>query len=46
MCIRDSSKACLTEWSIENTYNAVQCFGGHGYIAEHGICLLYTSRCV
>ena len=31
------SKACLTEWSIENTYNAVQCFGGHGYIAEHGI---------
>ena len=31
------SKACLTEWSIENTYNAMQCFGGHGYIAEHGI---------
>ena len=31
------SKACLTEWSIENTYNAVQCFGGHGYIAEHGM---------
>ena len=30
-------KACLTEWSIENTYNAVQCFGGHGYIAEHGM---------
>lgn len=31
------SKACLTEWSIENTYNALQCFGGHGYIAEHGM---------
>jgi alkylation response protein AidB-like acyl-CoA dehydrogenase len=30
-------KACLTEWSIENTYNAVQCFGGHGFIAEHGM---------
>ena len=31
------SKACQTEWSIENTYNALQCFGGHGYIAEYGI---------
>ena len=31
------SKGCLTEWGIENTYNAVQCFGGHGYIAEWGI---------
>ena len=31
------AKACLTEWSIENTYNALQCFGGHGYIAEHGM---------
>ena len=31
------AKACLTEWSIENTYNAMQCFGGHGYIAEHGM---------
>ncbi|ALJ27939.1 acyl-CoA dehydrogenase C-terminal domain-containing protein [Stenotrophomonas acidaminiphila] len=30
-------KACLTEWSIESTYNAQQCFGGHGYIAEHGM---------
>src|SRR5690606_12964238 len=30
-------KACLTEWSIEATYNAQQCFGGHGYIAEHGM---------
>ncbi len=31
------AKACQTEWSIENTYNALQCFGGHGYIAEHGM---------
>jgi len=31
------SKACQTEWSIENTYNAIQCFGGHGYIREHGM---------
>jgi alkylation response protein AidB-like acyl-CoA dehydrogenase len=31
------SKACQTEWSVENTYNAMQCFGGHGYIAEHGM---------
>ena len=31
------SKACQTEWSIENTYNAIQCFGGHGYIHEHGM---------
>ena len=31
------SKACQTEWSIENTYNALQCFGGHGYIAEYGM---------
>ena len=31
------SKGCLTEWGIENTYNAVQCYGGHGYIAEHGM---------
>ena len=31
------AKACLTEWSIENTYNALQCFGGHGYIQEHGM---------
>ena len=30
-------KACLTEWSIEATYNALQCFGGHGYIAEWGM---------
>jgi alkylation response protein AidB-like acyl-CoA dehydrogenase len=31
------SKACQTEWSIENTYNGIQCFGGHGYIHEHGM---------
>jgi hypothetical protein len=30
-------KGCLTEWGVECTYNAVQCFGGHGYIAEHGM---------
>jgi len=30
-------KACLTEWGIECTYHAQQCFGGHGYIAEHGM---------
>src|SRR5690606_30973997 len=31
------AKACLTEWSVECTYNALQCFGGHGYIAENGM---------
>lgn len=31
------SKACQTEWGIENTSNALQCFGGHGYIREHGM---------
>ncbi|UNK41621.1 acyl-CoA dehydrogenase C-terminal domain-containing protein [Luteimonas sp. S4-F44] len=30
-------KACLTEWGNECTYHALQCFGGHGYIAEHGM---------
>ncbi len=30
-------KACLTEWGVECTYHAVQCYGGHGYIAEHGV---------
>jgi alkylation response protein AidB-like acyl-CoA dehydrogenase len=30
-------KACLTEWSVECTYHALQCFGGHGYIAENGM---------
>ena len=31
------AKGCLTEWGVECTYDAMQCFGGHGYIAEHGI---------
>lgn len=31
------TKACLTEWSIETTYNGVQAFGGHGFIGEHGM---------
>ncbi|MCI2263008.1 acyl-CoA dehydrogenase C-terminal domain-containing protein [Xanthomonas indica] len=31
------SKACQTEWAVENTYHALQCFGGHGYIHEHGM---------
>src|SRR5690606_38424843 len=31
------TKACLTEWDVECTYHALQCFGGHGYIAEHGM---------
>ncbi|AXA84428.1 acyl-CoA dehydrogenase [Lysobacter oculi] len=30
-------KACLTEWGNECTSHALQCFGGHGYIAEHGM---------
>ncbi len=30
-------KACLTEWGVECTNLALQCFGGHGYIHEHGI---------
>jgi len=30
-------KACLSEWAVECTYHAQQCFGGHGYIAEHGM---------
>jgi alkylation response protein AidB-like acyl-CoA dehydrogenase len=30
-------KACLTEWSVECTYHALQCFGGHGYIREWGM---------
>src|SRR3546814_4300904 len=32
-----SSDLCLTEWSIESTYNALQCFGGHGYVREWGM---------
>ena len=31
------TKACLTEWGVECTHHALQCFGGHGYIAEHGM---------
>ena len=31
------TKACLTEWGVECTYHALQVFGGHGYIAEHGM---------
>lgn len=30
-------KACMTEWAIECTYHALQCFGGHGYIQEWGM---------
>lgn len=30
-------KACLTEWGVECTYHALQCYGGHGYIVEHGM---------
>jgi alkylation response protein AidB-like acyl-CoA dehydrogenase len=30
-------KACMTEWAIECTYHAQQCFGGHGYIHEWGM---------
>ena len=30
-------KACLTEWAVECIYHAQQCFGGHGYIREHGM---------
>ncbi|MGV8942068.1 MAG: acyl-CoA dehydrogenase C-terminal domain-containing protein [Lysobacter sp.] len=30
-------KACLTEWGVECTYHAMQCYGGHGYIAENGV---------
>ncbi len=30
-------KGLLTETGIECTYAALQIFGGHGYIAEHGI---------
>jgi hypothetical protein len=31
------AKGCLTEWGVQCTYDAMQCFGGHGYIAEHGM---------
>ncbi|MFA7668717.1 MAG: acyl-CoA dehydrogenase C-terminal domain-containing protein [Burkholderiaceae bacterium] len=30
-------KACLTEWAVEATSHALQCFGGHGYIREWGM---------
>jgi alkylation response protein AidB-like acyl-CoA dehydrogenase len=30
-------KACLTEWSVECTYHALQVFGGHGYVRESGM---------
>ncbi len=30
-------KGCMTEWAVECTYHAQQCFGGHGYIREHGM---------
>ncbi len=30
-------KACLTEWAVECTSHAMQCFGGHGYIREQGM---------
>ncbi len=30
-------KGCLTEWAVEATYHALQCFGGHGYIRESGM---------
>jgi len=30
-------KGCLTEWSVECTYHALQCFGGHGYVREWGM---------
>ncbi len=30
-------KALLTEAAVECTYHALQTYGGHGYIAEHGM---------
>ena len=30
-------KGMLTEWSVECTYHALQCFGGHGYVREWGM---------
>jgi hypothetical protein len=30
-------KGVLTEASVECTYNALQCFGGHGYVREWGM---------
>jgi len=31
------TKGMLTEWGNECAYHALQCFGGHGYIREHGM---------
>jgi alkylation response protein AidB-like acyl-CoA dehydrogenase len=31
------TKGMLTEWANECSYHALQCFGGHGYIAEWGM---------
>lgn len=30
-------KGCLTEWANECAYHSLQCFGGHGYVAEWGM---------
>jgi hypothetical protein len=30
-------KGMLTEWANECAYHALQCFGGHGYVREHGM---------
>jgi alkylation response protein AidB-like acyl-CoA dehydrogenase len=30
-------KGMLTEWANECCYHALQCFGGHGYVREHGM---------
>jgi alkylation response protein AidB-like acyl-CoA dehydrogenase len=30
-------KGMLTEWSLECTNHALQCFGGHGYVREWGM---------
>ena len=30
-------KGLLTEWAVECTYHALQCFGGHGYVREWGM---------
>ncbi len=31
------AKACLTEWGLEAANNAVQVFGGHGFIKGNGV---------
>jgi len=30
-------KGMLTEWAVECSYHALQCFGGHGYVREWGM---------